>query len=162
MNDHEKNMKEITKENWRNYCIYSGGTTLQDLVFVDDVGVVRSQCFRKTLPEYRTENPNAELWLYEDAFKEIEKAQEREYKHPPVEITEERFSEMLNVLPPDDWARGGTTESFKMCEKMMGVYTSIFCRIGDRYFEMMDDYKTRHDVIRDMCRETIQKGQVTA
>ena len=56
----------------------------------------------------------------------------------PKEITEYRFFEMLEVLPPQRWHQGRDCESFELSEHQSGRVTSIFCRFGNRYFEFLD------------------------
>jgi hypothetical protein len=65
----------------------------------------------------------------------------------PVEITEERFLEMMNILPPLGWRNAGFTESFKMCEMTSGNFTGIFARIGKRYFTFQDLVSLPHHEI---------------
>lgn len=66
-----------------------------------------------------------------------------------VEITEERFHEMLNILPPMGWKTDRDGESFKMCEYTAGRITAIYVRIGERYATFSDHASTPH---RECCR----------
>lgn len=66
------------------------------------------------------------------------------FKRPPVEITEERFMEMLEILPPGKWVRYSEEESFHVTERISGNIVSIFVRIGDRFFEMQDEVTLSH------------------
>ena len=60
---------------------------------------------------------------------------ENSCKSEPVEITRDRFHEMLNILPPVAWNYNDPSfESFKMSERTTGSITAIFVRIHDRYF----------------------------
>jgi len=65
-------------------------------------------------------------------------------KKRPTEITEERFFDMLEVLPPAKWVRYKGEESFHVCELITGNIGSIFVRIGKRYFEMQDEVTLSH------------------
>lgn len=76
-----------------------------------------------------------------------------DFKHAPVEITAERFDEMLNVLPPMKWRGGRGEQSFMMCEFTIAYITTIFCEIAGRYFEMADSYTLTHADIVSKCRE---------
>lgn len=79
------------------------------------------------------------------------------FRAPPVEITQERYIEMLEVLPPDDWRGvGSAEESFKLSERTSGIITAIFCRIGERYFEMSDSVFMKHDEIAKRCRMMLE------
>jgi hypothetical protein len=75
------------------------------------------------------------------------------------EITEERFHEMLNILPPIGWRTDSDGESFKMCEYTAGRVTAIFVRIGDRYASFSDHASTPH---RECCRRAYEYFQTRA
>lgn len=70
----------------------------------------------------------------------------------PVEITEETFWDMLEVLPPKNWNRGGTFESFQMIEHETGNITGTYCRIG-RHDDPARRYFTWKDVNRKPAAE---------
>lgn len=65
------------------------------------------------------------------------------------EISEDRYLEMLNILPPAGWKTDSDGESFKMCEYTSGRITAIFVRIGERYVTLSDRMSTPH---RECCR----------
>lgn len=65
------------------------------------------------------------------------------------EISEDRFYEMLNILPPAGWKTDSDGESFKMCEYTSGRITAIFVRIGARFVTFSDRMSTPH---RECCR----------
>ena len=69
----------------------------------------------------------------------------------PVEIAEEKFIEMLEVLPPMNWRGGGYSESFMMSEFMTGRITGIYCRIGGRYYSFLGVCTLTHDEIIAKC-----------
>jgi len=75
------------------------------------------------------------------------------FLRPPVEINEERWFDMLEVLPPEDWHRGAGSESFKMCERTDGEWTGCFVRIGVRYWELTRKASTPHAELVDMVRK---------
>lgn len=83
-----------------------------------------------TLAEVETYYPNVKIMTAE----EFALLQESVSCTDPVEITAEKFDEMLNVLPPMKWCRGESAESFMMSEFMTGRITGIYCRLGGRYF----------------------------
>jgi len=58
---------------------------------------------------------------------------------PAEEITEEKFIERLEVLPPQQWIHAGGFESFLMSEHWSGPYTSQYARHGQRYYTKMVD-----------------------
>ena len=70
---------------------------------------------------------------------------ENAFKREPVEITEDRFHEMLGVLPPVSWRTAPCShESFKISEQTAGSVTAIFVRVDDRYFEFADSITLPH------------------
>lgn len=79
----------------------------------------------------------------EDAFARFENG----FKSEPVEITAEKYMEMLEVLPPHGWRASREAESFKMIELTAGSVTGIYARIGERYFHLSDSIYTKHDDI---------------
>lgn len=69
------------------------------------------------------------------------------------EISEDRFHEMLNILPPMGWKTDSDGESFKMCEFTAGRVTAIFIRIGARYATFSDRASTPH---QECCRRAAE------
>lgn len=59
------------------------------------------------------------------------------------ETTEERFDEMLNILPPLKWCTIDGVEMFCMCEMYTGTYTNQYARIGNKYYTAMVDVTDR-------------------
>lgn len=106
---------------------------------------------RETLDEVRLRYPDCEAVPIDTAIERMDAA----FRSPPVEITAERFWEMLEVLPPVAWKRGADTESFKLSEFTSGAITQIFCRIDERYFELSDNVTLPHDEIVRRCREVV-------
>jgi hypothetical protein len=106
----------------------------------------RSCCYGQSLDEMRERYPDAELLPYTEASVKYDAAVRRKIMHPPVEITEERFNYMLEVLPPTRWTRRKDSESFVMSETICGTLADAYVRIGNRYFEVPVDTKTHnHD-----------------
>jgi hypothetical protein len=95
--------------------------------------------------------PTAQLMTWDEVIPLIQEGSYAKYKSAPVEITEDRWDEMLNVLPPMKWRSGRGAESFMISEALTLDLRSIFCRIGDRYFEMTDKQSLTHEQIAEMC-----------
>ncbi|WP_215844878.1 hypothetical protein [Candidatus Pantoea bituminis] len=57
---------------------------------------------------------------------------------PWAEISEARWNDQLNVMPPLDWRSSPAGETFKSSEMYSGRVTHIFARIRGRYFECRD------------------------
>jgi hypothetical protein len=66
----------------------------------------------------------------------------------PKPCSKERFMDMLEVLPPQDWRVMPDSESFKLQERTTGNITLIMLRIGDAYWEMEDMVNLTH---YDIC-----------
>lgn len=78
---------------------------------------------------------------------------ENQFKTEPREITQEKFTEMLCILPPVSWHHDSHGESFKMSERQAGFVTAIYVRIDQRFFEFHDDIRTPH---ADCCKRVTQ------
>jgi len=91
----------------------------------------KSHYARETLEQIQIRYPGAEIV---DLDSWIE-AKEKALSSNPVEITEDRFMEMLEVLPPQRWQHGKNCESFELSEHTSGRVTAIFCRFGEKYYE---------------------------
>lgn len=90
----------------------------------------------ETLEQIQVRYPGAQLVDF-DAWND---AKEKALCTEPAPITEERFFEALEVLPPQRWYSGRTVsgkscESFECCEHLCGRVTSVCARIGKKYFE---------------------------
>jgi len=112
----------------------------------------RSSICNESLEQVQERYPGAEVWEFEAACKIIHQLTYTDCISPPVEITEARWDEMLNVLPPMKWRNDHSTESFMICEALTLDLRSIFCRLGDRYFEMTNRGGLDHAEIVELCR----------
>ena len=77
---------------------------------------------------------------------------ESDFEHDPIEISAERFHEMLNILPPHDWSGHEGAQSFKMSEFVYGSVTTIFCQLGTKYYELAGSCRLTHQDILSRCR----------
>lgn len=77
----------------------------------------------------------AEIQLVSEA--EAVAMENARYRKPWEEISEARFIDQLEVLPPVDW-HWGVCESFKSSEMYGGDVTSIFAKYKGRFFECRD------------------------
>lgn len=103
----------------------------------------------RTLAQMRDEYPG----VVEADFDTVVAEQDAHWLRPPVRITHERFIEMLEVLPPEDWQHHSGGESFKLSERTSGNVTMIFCRIGEDYYELQDRVTLTHAQILAKCEE---------
>lgn len=118
-------------------------------------------CVDSTLAQCRDEyGPDVVIMDLDSAIEAVQQAQREEFCTGPVEITAEAFEEALNVLPPVCWVgyQDGyeqNTESFKISEMLCGNLTSIYCRIGARYFTLTEKISTPHPDVVAACRAFI-------
>lgn len=82
----------------------------------------------------------------------------RKNTKPVTEVTESRFWDMLEVLPPCQWTGPGQTESFFVSERLWDNVVSWFARVDGRFYEMTDTDDKRHPQIIARVREYIAKG----
>ena len=69
------------------------------------------------------------------AYGEFLKLERDYYINLPIdEITEERFDEQLNVLPPLRWCRVRGVEMFCMREMLTRTYTEQYARVGGKFY----------------------------
>jgi hypothetical protein len=113
--------------------------------------IPRGHYGKKTLEQTRLEYLDAVYMPFEDASKLMDEKNTL----PVSEITKEDFWYFLEVLPPNQWIQESGCESFKMSEHWSGPITSIYARIGKRYFTLRDNYKLPHDEIMKRCKEFI-------
>ena len=130
------------------YCFYVHGDH-HIIDTVTDENPPRGHYSGKTLEQVQERYPNAQIVDFNYAGKEIDDA----VRQPAEEITEETFMYMLEVLPPMGWIQRAGSESFKMSEMQCGLMTGIYCRIGKRYFMLIDSVLLKHEQIVAMCEE---------
>ena len=89
-------------------CIYvEGQGNIVDIINEDGLATYS----RKPQDELLKEYPNAKVIPFDDAVDLIDAVNVETYKVGKLtEITQERWDEMLNVLPPMHWTGGGGTD----------------------------------------------------
>jgi|GEM_PF-6097072 len=103
-----------------------GSMHLQDTVNPE---TMLSHIGNKSISEYQVDKPNMVCIEFDDAMKQIEKAELSTYIEPKAQaITEERWYEMLGVLPPCKWASRAGVEFFHISERMTGDIVSWYTR----------------------------------
>jgi hypothetical protein len=118
-------------------------------------GLMRGGYSGETLEEMSKRHPGVQI----GKLGQVAAASDDMFRHPPQPITKARFVEMLEVLPPEDWHCGDGAESFKLSERTSGSITAIFCRVGNRYFEMQDSFTLSHNEIVTRCAGDMRKVQ---
>lgn len=113
----------------------------------------------ETLEEVRKRYPDAQAMPYAEAARAIE---EGLIAHPVERISEERYNEMLNVLPPCNWVRGGSVESFHISEAITGSVVNVFVRIGSDHFSLYSRARTTHGERLSHCRNLVDQEKALA
>ncbi|EOC0003169.1 DUF1419 domain-containing protein [Cronobacter sakazakii] len=93
--------------------------------------------------QMKTFLPDVELVTADEALE----MQNARYRAGWKEVSEERYIDQLEVLPPMDWCRSVTGESFKSSEMYAFDVTSIFARVKGRFFECKDLCTMTHDEV---------------
>lgn len=117
------------------HCFYvPGAGNIIDSAFKNEAGEYVSHVHRENLMQMRDRHPEVVLGVLDEWID----AQEKRLITPAQEITKEEWWLSLEVLPPESWQNVGGGESFVMCEYFSGQITSIYVRLGERYFTFLD------------------------
>jgi len=114
--------------NTYSHCFYSA--SLNSIVTFPHPTDPKFSLYGGSLDELKESYPDMVLTTTDKAQALIDS----KYKTVPVKIDEEKFYEMLEILPPENWNKldGGTY--FQMCEYITGSITSYYvCYLGDFY-----------------------------
>jgi hypothetical protein len=96
------------------------------------------------------------LMPYEELAKKAEEYNNQTYITEIAEVDEERYMEMLEVLPPCRWSNG----VFYVSEAMIGSIHSMFCKLGEHFFEAQRDVeKTSNHQFQDECMKFIREKE---
>lgn len=126
-------------------CWYVPGEThIVDLVHPDDGLTLYDHADADAI---RSRYPGAERMSCNDAWAAIDAAAIARYRNDVSEVTETRFMDALNVLPPVGWTTRHGVESFRISERLWGNITDIFAQCGTRYFTLTDDIRLPAEVI---------------
>lgn len=86
-------------------------------------------------------------------LEEAAQRQKMRFISKPILITQAKYHEMLEVLPPIKFRGGHDCESFMLQEFTYADITAIYCRIGASYFQLKDTCALTHDEIVQKCME---------
>ena len=89
----------------------------------------------KTKEDFLEENPD---FIISDNLAYIDRLltenENKEFIHPWKETTEKEWFELFETLPPYDWNRNGSTESWRCPEAFSNNIYTYGVRIAKRYF----------------------------
>jgi len=104
--------------------------------------------------DYLKEAPELELMPFNRALELSQKADRKKYEAGVCkEIGENKFYDMLNCLPPDNWVNYSTNESFRLSEDLTGELSNFYIRVFDgefpnhkeRFFSVVMPKDTKHN-----------------
>ncbi|MCP2234015.1 hypothetical protein [Erwinia aphidicola] len=133
-------------------------TDWRDAFLVDGVYRASPEATAWTLEQLNADGGNFEMVTFEEAYQRHCDT----YILAPVEISAERFNDMLELLPPLDWHIGASSQSFRLMEMTCVNVTAIFAVYGGRYFELCDRVTLTHDEIIGKIRGSIGAKQSAA
>lgn len=93
-----------------------------------------------TLEEYRKARPELKdlKEVSDEEMTEMYAVYEQSLVTEPAEVSEERYWEMLEVLPPCRWSKYGGCSSFHISERYTGDLVSWFAQCQGKWYEWMD------------------------
>jgi hypothetical protein len=141
-------------------CWYVPGEThIVDLIHPDDGLTLYAH---EDATAVRARYADARRMTCDEAFAAIDAAALARYKADITEVTEERFTDALNVLPPVGWTTHRGVESFRISERLWGNLTDIYARLGDRYFKLTDDIRLPAATIAERVHAFVVANPVAA
>ena len=126
-----------------------------DFATLSSSGVYVGNYLGQTVDQVRADYPDAQLGECDDVIA----TKEAMLKTAPVEIAEDQYIEMLGVLPPLDFRRGGGDSSFKMCEMLSGRITSIFAVVRNKCYTFNDLVTLSHE---EIVAKVLEKANLDA
>ena len=105
------------------------------------------------------DNEQFQLYLKEDlkanykimTLKEFDELQKKYYLDSPItEITEEKYIDMLEVLPPLKWTTIKGIEEFLICEMLSGTYTNQYAKCNGKYYTKVVDSMDQNTWIHNL------------
>lgn len=121
-----------------------GKANLQSSVFTDSNGIERvaysgsslNSGDELTIQEYLglKKNPKLVCISFGEALRRIHKVEESIYLTAWEQISEEKWFEALECLPPMKWKTVDDVELFQMSEMTTGDITGHYARYGEKYF----------------------------
>lgn len=105
------------------------------------------------LDEMRARYPDL-VTMYSESFHQLRYEQNRK---PVSEISEEHFTDMLEVMPPVNWSNPGNGQgrSFMMEEIFPGAVSDIYVEWQGRFFSLRDDCALSHEEILNVVKKAI-------
>lgn len=128
-----------------------GECNFQSLVGTDENGVQVCQYSRQPITEFLAQG--YQVMSQDEAYEMVKAAQEARYCTGFHEISEERWYDALEVLPPKRWEMGGTIEYFAMMEFTCGTFRDFYFKHRaekTRYFvACLNDHLKHREILEE-------------
>ena len=126
-------METMTKDKM---VIYQYGKThIQDVLIEGADGVFRTQCEGLTFKEYVERGKwDCVCITLDKAVELIEELNTKQFIKPFHEISEEKYMEMLECLPPEKWQTVDGVNIFRMSEYTTGIITGHYASYEGKYY----------------------------
>lgn len=92
----------------------------------------------KTFAEYEAESPNPLALVTEAEIDQLIEKYHASLITKPEPITQERFWDLLECLPPCRWCTVGGVELFHVSERLTGNLVTWCARIGTNHYSFTD------------------------
>lgn len=115
----------------------------------------KSWILGQSLEQVRSRYPDAQEMALEKAVSAIEASM---IAGAVIEINEEAFTSAFGCMPPRRWINDGSSESFMSPEHFYGAVTSVYVRLGTRYFTFHDRCTASHLAVVGRVQTWLQQG----
>jgi hypothetical protein len=99
---------------------------------IDDNGL--SICFQSDLEEMKRLHGEVYVITFGEFMTLKKQWSQENCITKPTEITKEKYNDMLEILPPENWRNIYELEYFQMCEYYMGNYTSYYSKYCGKFY----------------------------
>ena len=136
----------IYKQFEQKYCnVYIANAAADRIEFYN---YCKSDKALEQLREARKMYPEDEWTILTE--KQYEEKQRALYIKPPEEITEERYYEMLDVLPPLRWVTRNGVQSFILAEPLDLNYYTQFAKYNGKYYTATIEYRNKETYLENV------------
>jgi hypothetical protein len=138
MTDEQSSRRRLPYTTFTECWYVPGETTVIDLIHPDDGLTLHA---RESAADILARHPAVRRMPFDEACQAADAAIAAKYLKDITEITEARYWDALEVLPPVGFAVRDGVESFRLSERLAGSITDIYARLGERYFTLTDDIR---------------------
>ena len=146
MTDSPRERRTLPYQTYTECWYVPGETHIIDVIHPDDDLTLH---FAEDAAQICARYPDAKRMTCEDSWKAADTVGLERNRKDVSEISEERFNDALNVLPPVGWTTRMGVESFRISERIWGNITDIYARLGDRYFLLSDDIRLSPGIVAE-------------